>query len=197
ITDFVINVHHRPESVVGLVGTGSALGVHVAYSSETELMGTAGALIAARSLIGDQSFLVVYADNLFDIQLNRLLANHRASGATATMAIFERDDVSSSGVAILTRSGWISELHEKPRPNAIASHWVNAGLLVLEPEVYGLIPEHGPSDLSRDVMPLLAGRRHGLRGHPLGVDERVLWIDTMEDLAAAEAAIAPAMAAEL
>jgi len=48
-------------------------------------------------------------------------------------------------------------------------------LLVCEPEVFDDIPEMAPSDLSLDVMPTLAHRERGLRGHCLGSGERVMW----------------------
>jgi len=69
---------------------------------------------------------------------------------------------------------------------------VNAGLLVCEPEVFDDIPEMAPSDLSLDVMPTLAHRERGLRGHCLGSGERVMWIDTIDDLRATEAMLATA-----
>ena len=117
----------------------------VSYSREPELLGTAGGVLAARPLIGEDTFLIVYADNLFDLRLGSVVAEHRASGATATMAVLERDDVSSSGVAVMTEDGWISEFQEKPPPGTEGSHWVNAGLLVFEPQAYDAIPRIAPA----------------------------------------------------
>lgn len=190
VDEIVINLHHHAETVVDAIGDGSALGVSVVYSREPELLGTAGGVLAARPLIGEDTFVVVYADNLFDLRLGSVVAEHRGSGATATMALLERDDVSSSGVALLTEDGWISEFQEKPPLGTEVSHWVNAGLLIFEPQAYDAIPRIAPSDLSIDVMPLLASRDHSLRGHCIAPDERVMWIDTMDDLRATEAVFA-------
>ena len=190
IHDLVVNLHHHAEAVVDSIGDGSRLGVSVVYSRESELLGTAGGVLAARRLIGDGTFLVVYADNLFDLQLGAVVAAHRQLGATASMLLLERADVSGSGVAVLDEAGWITEFQEKPRPGTEKSHWVNAGLLVCEPEVFEAIPETAPSDLSLDVMPTLAHRERGLRGHCLGFGERVMWIDTMADLRVTEAMLA-------
>jgi NDP-sugar pyrophosphorylase family protein len=192
IHDLVINLHHHAEAVVDSIGDGTRLGVSVAYSREAELLGTAGGVLAARPLIGDDTFVVVYADNLFDLQLGAVVDGHRRLGAIASMLLLEREDVSSSGVAVPDEAGWITEFQEKPRPGTERSHWVNAGLLVCESEVFAAIPATAPSDLSLDVMPALAHRERGLRGHYLAPGERVMWIDTMDDLRATEAMLATA-----
>jgi len=192
IHDLVVNLHYHAEAVVDSIGDGSRLGVSVAYSREPDLMGTAGGVRAARPLIGSDTFLVVYADNLFDVRLQAVIDAHRERGATASMLLLQRADVSSSGVAVLDEAGWITQFQEKPSPGAEMSHWVNAGLVVCEPEVFEVIPETVPSDLSLDVMPILASRERGLRGHCLGPGEHVMWIDTMDDLRATEAMLATA-----
>jgi NDP-sugar pyrophosphorylase family protein len=188
--DLVINLHHHAEAVVDAIGDGSRFGVDVAYSREADLLGTAGGLLAARPLIGDDTFLVVYADNLFDLRLGAIIGGHRRLGATATMLLLEREDVSSSGVAVLDEAGWITDFQEKPGLGTERSHWVNAGLLVCEPGIFEEIPAAAPSDLSLDVIPTLAHRERGLRGHCLGSGERVMWIDTIDDLRATEAILA-------
>ena len=188
----VINLHHHGEAIVDLIGDGSALGVSVSYSREPELLGTAGAILAAQSLIGTDPFLIVYADNLFDVRLSSVIAEHHRSGAIATMALFERDDVTSSGVALLDADGWVTEFDEKPALGTERSHKVNAGLLVCGPRLYESIPVAGPSDLSRDVMPVLAQLGHALRGYCLAPEERVMWIDTIGDLRRTEALLLPA-----
>jgi NDP-sugar pyrophosphorylase family protein len=190
IDEIVVNLHHNPQVVVDSIGDGSAFGVRVAYSRETQLLGTAGGVLAARPLIGEGTFVVAYADNLFDLRLAAVIDEHERSGAIVTMTLLWRADVSSSGVALMSEDGWITDFQEKPRAGSEKSHWVNAGLLVCEPDVFEAIPTTIPSDLSRDVMPELARQPQGLHGHRIGRDERVMWIDTMDDLRATEEALA-------
>lgn len=190
IDEIVINLYHHSDTVVDSIGNGSSFGVRVAYSREARLLGTAGGVLAARPLIGEDTFVVAYADNLFDLRLAAVIDEHRSSGATATMTLLSREDVSASGVAFVSGNGWITDFQEKPEAGTEKSHWVNAGLLVCEPDLYKAIPPTIPSDLSRDVMPQLASRGHGLRGHPIGPGERVMWIDTLDDLRATEETLA-------
>ena len=42
VTDLVINLHHRPETLTRLVGDGGDLGVRVRYSWEDPVLGSAG-----------------------------------------------------------------------------------------------------------------------------------------------------------
>ena len=190
IEEIVINLYHHPQAVVDSIGNGSAFGVRVAYSREPQLLGTAGGVLAARPLIGEGTFVVAYADNLFDLRLASVIDDHRSSGATATMTLLSREDVSSSGVAVTSGDGWITDFQKKPLAGTEQSHWVNAGLLVCEPDLFDAIPAALPSDLSRDVMPNLARRPHGLRGHRIGPGERVMWIDTLDDLRSTEESLA-------
>ena len=102
-------------------------------------------------------------------------------GAAATVALFERDDVSASGVADLDAGGRVVRFVEKPRPCDAASRFVSA-VVVLESETLVSIPERG--DLSRNVLPRLA-EAGLLHSHRLAQREWPLWIDTPADLACA------------
>jgi mannose-1-phosphate guanylyltransferase len=182
VVDLVVNLHHCPESVVDHFGDGSGFGVRIRYSYEPELLGTAGAVWAARRFFSQDRFLVVYADNLIDCNLNRLYNLHATSQAILTMALFWRDDVSASGVVGLEEDGRIVAFKEKPKPEEVLSHWVNAGLLLCEPDVLRFIPPGQPSDFGHDVLPALLAASESLYGYTMGPDEGLWWIDTLEDL---------------
>lgn len=189
VTDLAINLHHLPAVVTGAVGDGSALGVRVRYSREPELLGTAGALDPLRDWIGDEPFLVVYADNIVCCCLAGVADLHRRTAATITVALFHRDDVSTSGAATVDDGGRISRFVEKPSVGGPG--WVSAGLLHCEPSVLEIIPGGGAaSDFGRDVLPALLAAGATLAGYKLGVGEYLYWIDTPADLAQAEAQLA-------
>lgn len=178
ITDLVINLHHRPEAVTEYFGDGAAWGVSIHYSHEPCLLGTAGAVRKVAELF-DQTFLVLYGDNLTDCDIGRLRSFHKERGATATVALFHRDNPTASGIAELERDGRIVRFVERPCPEDVFSHWVNAGILIVEPQVIEMIPPERPSDFGRDVLPDLL-----LRGYPVygyRMRENLWWIDRPED----------------
>lgn len=178
VTDITINTHYMPEVVTGHFGDGSAFGARITYSHEPELLGTAGALNAARGRF-DATFFVVYGDNLTTCDLSALIERHRTAGGSGTIALFERDDVSQSGVAQLDERDRIVRFAEKPRAEDGLGHWVNAGLLVLEPSIFGYIPKRGVSDFGRDVFPAVLAAGDVLNGYRM--TEHLWWIDSLAD----------------
>ncbi|MCJ7668608.1 MAG: nucleotidyltransferase family protein [Anaerolineae bacterium] len=181
ISEVVINLHHQPQTIVDHFGDGSRWGVHITYSFESELLGTAGAVKKVREQF-DSSFLTLYGDNLTTCDLTRLTVFHRAKGGIATIALHYRDDPTASGIATLDDRDRITRFVEKPKSHQVFSHWVSAGLLVLEPEVLDVIPEGGPSDLGRDLFPSLLARGEATYGYRMSQGEYLWWIDTPEDL---------------
>jgi NDP-sugar pyrophosphorylase family protein len=194
ITELAINLHHRPEAVTGHFGDGAEFGVAIRWSHEDDLLGTAGALVPLTRWLGDQAFLVLYADNIIECDLGALLRLHRERRAAATIALFERDDVGASGVAEVTADGTVERFVEKPRPGETASNLVSAGLLACSPLVLDFVPAEPPSDIGRDVLPALLVAGETVVGYRLSPPESLLWIDTPADLARAERAIAAAAA---
>src|SRR5206468_793076 len=71
VEEAVINLHHCPDSVVDALGP-TCEGIRIHYSREAELLGTAGALLPVASLF-DEPFLVIYGDNLLDVDLGTLI----------------------------------------------------------------------------------------------------------------------------
>jgi NDP-sugar pyrophosphorylase family protein len=177
ITDITINTHYRPEKITAHFGDGSAFGATIRYTFEPTLLGTAGALNNARDLF-DEAFLLVFGDNLSTCNLRALGSSVRPDDAGA-IALFHREDVAQSGVAVLDVDDRIVEFVEKPIPPNVPSHWVNAGLVVVTPRLAAMIPASGPSDFGRDIFPSVLAQDMSLRGYRM--HERLWWIDTLED----------------
>jgi mannose-1-phosphate guanylyltransferase len=178
VRDIVINLHHRPETITSFFGNGSPWGVSITYSNEPELLGTAGALVPWVSFF-NEPFFVIYGDNITTCDFERLLAFHHGKGGLATIALYWRDNVSASGVVDFDTNGRIQRFVEKPRKGSISSHWINAGILVLDPRILQHIPDSTPSDFGHDVFPALLAQDLPVYGYRM--DEKLWWIDTMDD----------------
>ena len=172
-------------------GDGSRFGVRIHWSPEDHLLGTAGGTALARRHFRD-AFFVWYGDNMSNLRLDDLAALHERGAAKATMALHHRDDVSASGIVDVDESGRVLRFLEKPAADEVFSHWVNAGVYVLEPSVLDTVPAGVAWDFGRQVFPGLLAAGETIMGYRMDADEHLRWIDRSEDLAKAEAAAASA-----
>ena len=181
VTQLVINLHHLPQVVVNYFGDGSKWEINITYSVEEELLGTAGGVKNVEWFF-DGPFFVWYGDNLSTCNLDRLYHFHCDSCGIGTIALCYRQDPTSSGIVGLDNTGRVVRVLEKPRPDQVFSHWVSAGIFVLEPGVLDYIPVEGSPDFGRDVFPALLADRQSLYGYRMSEDEGLWWIDTPQDL---------------
>jgi len=181
VTDLIINLHHLPHMVRDYFGDGHKWEVKITYSVEEEALGTAGD-VKKVAWFFDGPFFVWYGDNLSTCRLDQLWEFHRAKGGIATIALHYREDPTASGIVGLDEGDRITRFLEKPRPYQVFSHWVSAGIFVLEPQVFEAIPPEGVSDFGRDVFPALLTEGAALYGYRVLGDEGLWWIDTPQDL---------------
>lgn len=181
VHEVVINLHHQPHIITEYFEKGSRWDVDITYSFEPELLGTAGAVKRVQEQF-DSTFLVLYGDNLTTCDLSQLVAFHRAKGGIATIALHYRDNPSASGIADLNEQDRITRFVERPKPDQLFSHWVSAGILVLEPEMLDAIPDGTASDFGGDLFPSLLARGEAIYGYRMSLGEDLWWIDTPEDL---------------
>ncbi len=154
IGELFINTHHLADVIKSHFGDGSAFGVRISYSFEEKILGTAGALNKFKDYLSKEEFFVLYGDNFSDLDLNSLLEEYRKHDCIGIIAFHYREDVSQSGVGEFAADGRILRFVEKPAPGASESHWVNAGIYYLSPEIFNYVPD-GFSDFARDVIPAL------------------------------------------
>lgn len=72
IRNIVINLSYRGEQIQEALGDGSRYGVHLQYSIEPDALETAGGIIQALPLLGDQPFIVMSSDIITDYPLQQL-----------------------------------------------------------------------------------------------------------------------------
>src|SRR3954454_21030048 len=154
-SEVIANLHWFPETIRNRFGDGSALGLDLTYSSEEELMGTAGGVRNVSSFFGDEPFLVMAADALTDIDLAALRAAHDEHGGMASLAVRRGPTVSEFGVIIAGSDGRIQGFQEKPDPAEALSDLANCMIYILEPEIFDYFPDKDEVDFALDVFPAL------------------------------------------
>jgi mannose-1-phosphate guanylyltransferase len=154
ISEFVIAVKHNADVIRKHFEDGRKFGVRIEYSVEPELLGTAGAIKHAESLLSDR-FIVINADIIHQVDLVPLLEFHQTSGALVTIGLTEVDDPSHYGVVQQTMSGRIIRFVEKPPRHSAPSNRINAGIYVMEKEALQSIPAGREVSIERETFPSL------------------------------------------
>jgi mannose-1-phosphate guanylyltransferase/mannose-1-phosphate guanylyltransferase/phosphomannomutase len=155
IDDIVINVHYLADAIIATLGDGSQYGVHLTYSHERELLGSAGGLKKVQPFFNDEPFVVIGCDEVTDIPLDRVLAFHRERDAIATIGLVECADVEQYGVVALDDRSKIVGFQEKPLKGTERSHLANTGVYAFSPAIFEEIPDATFYDFGKQVFPEL------------------------------------------
>mgnify|MGYP002513866139 CR=1 FL=1 len=97
---------------------------------------TGGRLKRIKSFIGNEPFFMTYGDGVADVNIKELLEFHKAHGKKATLTAVKPD--SRFGVLDITDNNQINAFREKSQ---VDSGYINAGFMVLEPDVLDYIKD--------------------------------------------------------
>jgi mannose-1-phosphate guanylyltransferase len=170
IDDVIMSCGFLADSVREVLGDGSQLGIRLRFVEEPEPRGTAGALKLAEPML-DESFLMLNGDVLTDIDLTAQIAQHRATGARATLALVPVPDPSAYGLVILAPDRSVEDFIEKPSAEVAGEKLISAGAYVLERDILQLVAPDRNVSIEREVWPALVG--DGLYGFP----SESYWLD--------------------
>lgn len=168
IVSVVMAVNHLRHLIQNFFGDGSALGMRIEYAIEDKPLGTCGPVGAVLDRMSPD-FLLMNGDLLTDIDLTTLLAEHRAAGATATVAGTVRLQQFEYGVLDVDTSGRLVGYLEKPRTERLVSMGVYA---LHRDTLHAFIPPGQPLDMPDLLLGLVAA------GHPVRAwRSECLWLD--------------------
>ena len=149
-TEITLAVGYLAELLMAYFGDGERFGVKLAYSHEEQPLGTAGPISLIPGL--DERFLVMNGDVLTAIDYTGMLANHHASGAIGTVAVYPRSVKIDLGVVEYDEQHHLTQYIEKPTHH----YRVSMGIYIFEPRVLNFIPKNVRLDLPDLVKQLVA-----------------------------------------
>jgi mannose-1-phosphate guanylyltransferase len=164
LTEFYIKKQRIPKN-----------GVHVKYSIDPPKtpLGTAGPVKKAEKLLGNsEPFLVLNGDIFEDVNYKEVIQQHKETHATATIALCKVEDPTRYGVAEMADDNCITRFVEKPAKGTAPTNLINAGIYVLSPEIFTLIPKGQKVSMEREIFPKLV-EEGKLYGHVF----QGLWMD--------------------
>jgi D,D-heptose 1,7-bisphosphate phosphatase len=161
ITEARINTHALANVVAAHIHRVNTDGrLHLLPSYEPILLGSAGTITANADVAERaEEIVIIYADNLSDIDLRPLLSFHRQHGDPLTMVLFRAPNPRACGIAEMDLDSRIVSFVEKPQQPA--SDLANAGVYVLSATAYREIAEMKALDIGFDVLPKFVGRMRG------------------------------------
>ena len=123
----------------------------LAYSQESEPLGTAGALRLAPSRIDDELWLVMNGDSYVDADLNEFLAWHQEHQYAGSILLTWVENAARYGTVDVDAEGAIRAFHEK-QGRAVPG-WINAGLYLLSRRLVESLPLGRVLSMEREVFP--------------------------------------------
>lgn len=161
IKKIIVSLHHFANQIEAYFGNGQRWGVSIEYVLQKDAWGTAGALKWAEYLL-TETFLVMPADAVIDVDVNAVLAQHRARNSRATIVVHPRQ---GDGNPLF--------LDENDRITAVAEATTKSrqvydtGVYIMEPSALEYVPERARFDLSRQLIPSLLKTEKPLYGYCL------------------------------
>jgi dTDP-glucose pyrophosphorylase/CBS domain-containing protein len=159
-----LTTHYRAEDIARYFGSGESLGIDIEYVSESQPLGTAGALGLIQT---DAPILVMNGDILTRVDFKAMHRFHEEHDADMTIAVRPYETRVPYGLVELAGSR-ITSIAEKP----LARGFVNAGIYLIKPEVCRLVTPGVPLDMPQLIERLLDDQRTVV-GFPL----REYWLD--------------------
>ena len=112
---------------------------------------TGGRVKRAQKYVGDEPFMLTYGDGVSDIDIEKLVAFHKAHGKAATMTSVQPEG--RFGALVFNEKGEVTSFAEKPKGDG---SWINAGFFVCEPNVFDYITEGDSTIFERAPLENLA-----------------------------------------
>ena len=112
---------------------------------------TGGRIKRVQKYIGDEPFMLTYGDGVSDVDLNQLLAFHKSTGKIATLTAVQPGN--KFGVLDIGDDMTVNKFTEKGKEEG---GWINAGFMVLQPEVFQYLNDDPSLQFERGPLENLA-----------------------------------------
>ena len=156
----ILAVGYRMDVIRSHFG-GQAFGMQLLYSTESSPLGTGGAVRQAAHLVSSETVLVMNGDSYTDVDLGRVVADHRVSGAEASIVAVPADGRNDCGTIRVNEGGRVVRFEEKQ--NAADACYVNAGIYVVSRQLLYDIPPGIQLSIEHEVFPRWLEEDHDIR----------------------------------
>jgi D,D-heptose 1,7-bisphosphate phosphatase len=151
INDIIIVTGHLGEKIKNYFSDGKCFNCNITYYTETEPLGTAGALYKIAEL--DDDFILLNGDIIFDIDFSRIISFHQSHNALATLAVHPNSHPFDSALILTDHecrvTGWLNKEDER----LYYKNQVNSGIHILSKRLLDTFKfDKEKIDLDRDIL---------------------------------------------
>ncbi len=161
VTDVICNTYYLADKIIDRYKNND-IGINFNFIKEDALSGTAGGVKKCQYFFDkDTCFLVLSADGLSDVDLQKAINYHKNTDAIATIGIkkIAMEDVPHFGVVVTDSEGYVTEFQEKPKIEEARSNYINTGIYIFDYKIFDYIPENTFYDFAKNVFPKLVEKR--------------------------------------
>jgi NDP-sugar pyrophosphorylase family protein len=175
VSEVVVNVHHKPDILIEAAERHAPPGLRIRFSHEKDLLGTGGGIRKAAAFLRESDPCVILAgDMLLDLDLTRLIRQHRARRDAWTLLLRDDPRGGSFGTIGIDASGSIRRIARRFDLGGEQRAGLYAHVTVVAARAFEALPDADVfQHLSGWVAPLLQAGARDIRGELLGPSECV------------------------
>jgi NDP-sugar pyrophosphorylase family protein len=164
VDSVIVNLHHLPDPIRAHLAKGSRFGQTIEFSEEPTILGTGGGIKAIREWVGNDTLCVTNGDTIYLAALEPVVNAHKASGASATLALMPVKDPGRFSAVEVDTEGRIVDVGGRLKPKGDFEPGVFAGFHILSPEVFDHMPDKNHFCIVRDVyLPMIQDQPGSVR----------------------------------
>lgn len=176
VREVTLALGYNSSAFTGVQDEAEALGLNLRMITEPAPLGTGGALrwCLDAGAFDDRPLLWMNGDVVASPDIAALSNFHDSHHADVTFWLTSVRDVSEFGVLEMRPDGFVQRFLEKPAPEETDSNLVNAGILMLNPQVLRRVPLDIFFSFERSLLPALVAEAEPI----YGMFDGGYWIDT-------------------
>jgi D,D-heptose 1,7-bisphosphate phosphatase len=151
LTDITLVTGYLGHKVKEYFGDGGNFGCGISYFTETEPLGTAGALYKINDLPDD--FILINGDIIFDLDFNRIINFHIQKKALASIVVHPNSHPFDSALIMTNSNNQVTEWLNKEDDRKYYKNIVNAGIHIISKAlIVNNTQIKEKADLDRDLL---------------------------------------------
>lgn len=151
IVDITLVIGYLGDVIQKYFEDGEKYGVNINYYVEKEPLGTAGALVTLSKKFED-NFILLFGDLFIDIDFDRFVQAHTKKKADVTLFTHPNGHPYDSDLVEINWEGRVEKWLPKNQPREIYMNLVNAGIYVINKNIFKGMEVEKKIDLEKDII---------------------------------------------